>query len=93
MKEEIKERYNKIQKLLEEVNLEQYSDPKALDEFDEVVELLKDIKPLIIDLRAFESMLREDIERCPEVLEKSVPSAQHQSFEAGYMKSKFEPSL
>ena len=61
MKEEIKGRYKRIKELFEEVNLEQYSEPKTLDGFDEAVKLLSFLRPLIIDIRAFQKMLREEI--------------------------------
>lgn len=64
MKEAVKNKYSEIKDQIQEMNLEQYEDPNELDEYSEVKELLlEDLKPLIINVKAFEGLIREEIKK------------------------------
>ena len=59
MNEEIKKKYLAIDSFIS--GMEKYSNPIELDDTEEIQALLKKLKPVIIDIKLFEKMLREEI--------------------------------
>lgn len=68
MRKTVKKKYSEVENQIREVNLEQYKDPNELDEYSEVEELLlEDLKPLIINMKAFEDLIRDEIKLTAEL--------------------------